>query len=143
MAELHDDRPIAEIEALRAPPRTETARRQARERILAAAEPLLALRQQPVSSWDVLAAWARPGLIAASVALAVAAGALLSGRVGQQTVEPVALGEVLAFSEGGEIPALLVAINEPDAEAVAAAALMAGGGNNGSLQENANNGEGQ
>ena len=98
---------------------------------------------QPVSAWDVLAAWARPGLIAVSVSLAVAAGALLSGRVGQQTVEPVALGEVLAFSEGGEIPALLVAINEPDAEAVAAAALMAGGGNNGSLQENANNGEGQ
>ena len=50
MAELHDDRPIAEIEALRAPPRTETARRQARERILAGAEPLLALRQQPLSS---------------------------------------------------------------------------------------------
>jgi len=143
MAELHDDRPIAEIEALRAPARTDAARRQACERILGAAEPLLAMRRQPVSSWDVLAAWARPGLIAASVALIVAAGALLSGRVGEERLEPVALGEVLASSEGGEIPALLVAINEPDAEAVAAAALMAGDGNNGSLQDNANSGRGQ
>ena len=55
----------------------------------------------------------------------------------------MALGEVLAFSEGGEMPALLVAVNEPDAEAVATAALMAGGGNNGSPQEKTNSGEGQ
>ncbi|KPJ91056.1 MAG: hypothetical protein AMS18_09395 [Gemmatimonas sp. SG8_17] len=100
MAELHDDRPIAEIEALRAPARTDAARRQACERILGAAEPLLAMRRQPVSSWDVLAAWARPGLIAASVALIVAAGALLSGRVGEERLRTRRRGGRRGCSDG-------------------------------------------
>ena len=126
MAERHDDPPITEIEALRAPARSDATRRQLTERILAAAEPLLARRREPVSSWDVLAGWARPGLVAASIALLLAAGALLTGRMGQPPAEPVTLDEVLALSESGEVPALLVSLNEPDAEAFAAAALMEG-----------------
>lgn len=127
MAERHDDPPaIIEIEALRAPARSDATQRELTERILAGAEPLLSRRREPVSSWDVLAGWARPGLVAASIALFIAAGALLTSRVGQPLAEPVTLDEVLALSESGEVPALLVSLNEPDAEAFAAAALMEG-----------------
>jgi hypothetical protein len=127
MAERHDDPPaIIEIEALRAPARSDAARQQLTERILAAAEPLLSLRREPVGWWDVLAGWAKPGLVAASLAFIIAAGALLTSRVGQRVAEPVTLDEVLALSESGEMPALLVSLNEPDAEAFAAAALMEG-----------------
>jgi hypothetical protein len=44
----------------------------------------------------------------------------------------VALHEVLASGEGGQVLALLVAINEPDAEAVVAAAFDREAGNGGS-----------
>ncbi len=128
MAERHDDPPpIIDIEALRAPTRTEAAQKHLTERITASAEPLLARRREPLSSWDVLAGWARPGLVAASAALLVAAGALVTGRLGEPPAsEAVTLDEVLAYSESGDAPALLVSFNEPDAEAFAAAALMEG-----------------
>ena len=141
MAERHDDPPIKEIEALRAPARTGAVRRQLTDRILAAAEPLLAQRRQPISFWDVLVGWARPGLVAASIALIIAAGALLAARVSQPPIEPVGLDEVLALSESGEVPALLVSMNEPDAEAFAAAALMEGAPNGNAPIENVNRGE--
>ena len=73
--------------------------------------------------------WARPGLVAASIALLVAAGALITGRLGQPVADPVTLDEVLAIGESGEAPALLVSMNAPDAEASAAAALMEGAPN--------------
>ena len=141
MAERHDDPPaIIEIAALRAPARTDAARRQATDRILAAAKPLLARRREPISSWDVLVGWARPGLVAASIAFFIAAGALLAGRISQPPAEPVTLHEVLALSESGEVPALLLSLNEPDAEAFAAAALMEGDPNGNGL-ESVNRGE--
>ncbi len=140
MAERHDDPPIIEIEALRAPARTDAARRQLTDRILAVAEPLLARRREPISSWDVLVGWARPGLVAASIAFFIAAGALLTGRISQRPAEPVTLDEVLALSESGEVPALLLSLNEPDAEAFAAAALMEGAPNADAL-ESVNRGE--
>ncbi|HSG81653.1 MAG TPA: hypothetical protein VLC48_05350 [Gemmatimonadota bacterium] len=133
--EHHDERPLTELEALRAPARSPEQRRHARERILAAAEPLLARRRAPTTSLEILAAWARPGLIAASVALLVFAAAL---RFGQQTPEPVRLDEVLASGEAGQVPAFLVAINEPDADAVVAATLLENGNGrqvNGGLEE--------
>jgi len=144
MAERHDDPPaIFEIEAMRAPARTDAARRKLTERILAAAEPLLTQRREPVSSWDVLAGWARPGLVAASIALFIAAGALLTGRISEPApAEPVTLDEVLALAEGGEFSALLVSLNEPDAEAFAEAALMEGAPSADAL-ESVNRGEEQ
>jgi hypothetical protein len=127
MAEQHDDPPaMIEIEALRAQARTDAARQELTARIMASAEPLLARRRQPPGSWDVLASWARPGLVAASIALLVAAGALVTGRSSVPAAEPVTLDEVLALGESGEAPALLVSLNEPDTEASAAAALMEG-----------------
>jgi len=128
MAERDDHPPpIIEIEALRAPARTDEARQKLTDRILAAADPWLAQRREPVSSWDVLVGWARPGLVAASIALLVAAGALLASRTGEPAVaEPMTLDEVLAIGQNGEFSDLMVSLNEPDAEAFAAAALMEG-----------------
>ncbi len=144
MGEPHEERPIAGLDSLRAPRRTEAERRRARERILAAVEPLLARREHPATSWEVLAGWARPGLVAASVALLILAGALQSRHAAEPPPEPVALHEVLASGEGGQVLALLVAINEPDAEAVAAAAFDREAGNGGGqLGNSTNSGEGQ
>jgi hypothetical protein len=122
MADRQNENPITGLEALRAPARSAAQREAARARILAAADPLLESRRRPSSSWDVLAAWARPGLIAASLAFLVLAGAL---RLAQRPApSPVALDDVLASGDNGAaVPALLVAMNEPDADAVAAALL--------------------
>jgi hypothetical protein len=128
MTDRHDDRPLAELEALKAPPRSDMERRRAQKRILAAAEPLLARRGRPSSSFDVLAAWARPGLVAASIVLAVVAAALKLGASGE-AVEAVALDDVLASGSGGQVPALLVAGSEPDAEAFFEVALLERNGN--------------
>ena len=129
MVKEYEDQPIGELDALRAPSRSESQRRRARERILAAAEPLLRRRRRPVSSWEVLAAWARPGLIAASIVALILTAALQLGRGGVPALEPVALDDVLASGEAGRVPALLVAINEPDADAVMAVALLEANGN--------------
>ena len=95
---------------------------------------------KPIFHGDVLVGWARPGLVAASIAFFIAAGALLAGRISQPPAEPVTLHEVLALSESGEVPALLLSLNEPDAEAFAAAALMEGAPNADAL-ESVNRGE--
>jgi hypothetical protein len=63
------------------------------------------------------------------VALLILAGALQSRRAAEPPLEPVALHEVLASGEGGQVLALLVAIDEPDAEAVVAAAFDREAGN--------------
>lgn len=125
MAEPHDEARIPELEELRAPQRTADQRLRLRERILAEAAPRLARRQRP-ATWDVLAGWARPGLAAAAVALALVLGALeLGGDRGRTAAAPAGLDQVLAAgTENGRVPALLVAINEPDADAVVEAALL-------------------
>ncbi len=124
MPEPRDDRPIDGFELLSAPPRSDLERAAARRAILAAAAPLLA-RRRPASSWDVLAGWARPGLVAASIALAVAVGALQLGPSRGGEPAPVALDEVLVGEGGGAAAlAMFIGTQEPDADAVMAAALL-------------------
>ena len=123
MPEPTDDRPIEGLDHLRASPRSQLDRQRARRRILTAASPLLAKRR-PASSWDILAGWARPGLVAASIALAIAVGAvqLTSSRASRPA--PVALDDVLMGEGGGAaVLAVLVGTQEPDVEAVLAAEL--------------------
>ncbi len=127
MVNQREERPLDELGVLKAPPRSEERRRAARGRILAAAAPLLQRRRRPASYWEVLAGWARPGLAAASIALLLLAAALQFTGNGEETAAPVPLDEVLATSDAGRVPALLVAINEPDADAVVAAALTGNG----------------
>jgi hypothetical protein len=138
MVEIGSDRPLEGLEALKAPQRSAAQRRAARERILASAELPLARRRQPTSSWDLLAAWGRPGLVAASIALAILAGSLQPWRAWQQEVsQPVVLEEVIRGAGGSEgVPAVLVAFSEPDFDAVAAAALLERNGNGSVIPEN-------
>lgn len=124
MGERKDERPIPELAGLRAPRLSGRDRQRLRERILLAAEPILARRGSPPTSWDVLAKWARPGLVAASVALLVLAGAWQMRDAPEPAAQQVALSDVLAVSESGAVPALLLASNEPDADAVVVAALL-------------------
>ena len=135
MSVPQDDGRIPELETLRAPPRSDADRRRMREGILAGAELLLARRRRTDSSWEVLAAWARPGLLAASIALAILAGAIQPWRGRPEEVSPpVALEDVLrGAGELDGIPAMLVAMNEPDADAVMAAAIVERNGNGGDL----------
>ncbi len=128
MAEERENPRIKELELLRAPQRTDQARRAARDRIRAAAAPLLARRRRPATSWDVLAAWARPGLVAASVAALLILGGLQVRRLTQPRATTPTAAEVLAAGERGQLPTLLVARNEPDADALIAAALLNGNG---------------
>lgn len=122
MSKPPDERPIHELEQLRASPRSQIERQRARRRILAAAAPLLA-RRRPATSWDVLAGWARPGLVAASVALAISLGAVRLTPSRQSEPAPLPLDEVLV-GEGGAVMAVLVGTQEPDADALLAAELM-------------------
>lgn len=116
---------IRELEELRAPQRSGAQRRGTRDRILTRAEPLLAqMRGAPV--WKVLAGWARPGLAAASIVLALLIGALWRGETrAPETVAGLYRMDdmLLAAHEQGPVPAILVEIDEPDAEATVAAAL--------------------
>lgn len=123
MPEPRDDRPVEGLHQLRASPRGELDRRRARRRILTAARPLLAKRR-PASSWDILASWARPGLVAASIALAIAVGAVQLTPSRESRPAPVALDDVLVGQGGGAaVLAVLVGTQEPDVEAVLAAEL--------------------
>ena len=140
MAPEYEDQPFDGLEALKAPRRSDEQRQRARASIMAAAEPLLEGRGRPATSFEVLAEWARPGLVAASVALLVFATALQFGPDRQSELQPLTLEDVLASGEAGDIPPLLLAINEPDADAVMAAALLENG-NGGRLPEDS--GEGQ
>jgi hypothetical protein len=124
MGERKDERPIPALEALRAPRLSGPDRRRLRDGILLAAEPVLARRRSPATSWEVLARWARPGLVAASVALLLLAGAWQLRHHPEPTAQQVALSDALAVSENGPVPALLLASNEPDADAVVVAALL-------------------
>jgi anti-sigma-K factor RskA len=85
----------------------------------------LARRRRPASSWDVLARWARPGLVAAAVVLVFLAAALrlvVSG--GEAPTGPIALDEVLRYTgEDESVPTVLLTNREPDLDAVVAAAL--------------------
>ena len=143
MLEERDSLHIPEFESLKAPERSEEARLAARARILAAAEPALARRRAPSTSWEVLAAWARPGLVAASIALLVLAGTLQLAGPKQPSPAPVALEDVLASGESGQVPAMLLAINEPDADALVAAALLEMNGNGSSVPAQINEVEGR
>ncbi len=128
MVKERDDERVPELDLLRAPPRSEGARRVVRQRIRAAAQPLLARRRRPTTSWDVLATWARPGLVAASVAALLILGALQVRGPRQPGLSGPATEEVLAAAERGQLPTLLVARTAPDADALLAAALLNGNG---------------
>lgn len=138
MVETGSDKPIEGLEALKAPRRSDARRRAANERILASAELPLARRRRPTTSWEILAAWGRPGLVAASVALAILAGSLQPWQAWQQEPsQPVVLEEVIgAAGEAEGVPALLVAYGEPDFDAVAAAALLERNGNGSVIPNN-------
>lgn len=138
MVEIGNDKPIEGLEALKAPRRSDAQRRGAVERILASAALPLARRRRPVSSFEVLAAWGRPGLVAASIALAILAGTLQPWRAWQQEPsQPVVLEEVImGAGEADGVPAMLVAFTEPDLDAVAAAALLERNGNGSVIPDN-------
>lgn len=133
MTERQDEGRIPELEALRAPRRTDAERQRARQRILSAANPLLERRLRSGSSWTVLAAWSRPGLIAASFGLALILAALGTGRYGgANAAQPAALEDALRAPNGsGAVPALLLAVNEPDSDAVLEVALLDSDSNGG------------
>lgn len=125
MPEPRDERPLDELSLLRPPPRSDVDRASARRAILTAAAPLLARRRAPASSWDVLAGWARPGLVAAGIILAIALGALQLGPSRRSEPAPVLLDEVLVGENGSAaVLAVLVGNQEPDVDAVVAAALL-------------------
>lgn len=128
MGQPRDEQPLPQLEGLKAPYRTEAGRRAARQRIVSAAEPILARRRGTATSWEVLAGWARPGLVAATIALLVLAGGLELASQRRPSSEPVALEEVLVPTTNGEGSALLLAAAEPDADALLAAALRARNG---------------
>lgn len=128
MVKGRDEERIPELDLLRAPQRSESQRLVVRQRIRAAAEPLLARRRRPATSWDFLAAWARPGLVAASVAALLILGGLQLREPSQPSLSGAAEEEVLAAAERGQLPTLLVARNAPDADALLAAALLNGNG---------------
>jgi hypothetical protein len=138
MVETGSDKPIEGLEALKAPGRSDARRRAAKERILATAELPLARRRQPTSSWEILAAWGRPGLVAASIALAILAGSLRPWQAWQQEPsQPAVLEEAIrGAGEPEGVPAMLVAYSEPDVEAVAAAALLERNGNGSVIPDN-------
>jgi anti-sigma-K factor RskA len=144
MDEPRDDGRIEELEALRAPQRSDSERRRARERVLAGAEALLARRQRPASYWEVLAGWARPGLAAAAVALLLIAGAVQTWRTQQPAdPQPAVLEDVLVqTAEGNGVAALLLASSEPDVDAIVAAGLLEDASDAGaSSQDNFNIGQ--
>lgn len=125
MPEPRNDRPIDELELLRATGRSDLDRERARRAILSAATPLLARRRRPTSSWEVLAGWARPGLVAASIVLAIALGAVQLSGPRPRALDPVLLDDVLVGEAGdGAVLAVLVGNQEPDADAVMAATLQ-------------------
>lgn len=137
MPEPRNDGPIDELELLRAPVPSDLARVRARRAILSAAAPALARRGRPTTSWEVLAAWARPGLVAASILLAVALGAVRLGGPRSSGPEPVLLDDVLVGEAGGgAVLAVLVGSQEPDADAVMAATLINGASEAGAPQPN-------
>jgi hypothetical protein len=124
MPEPGNDRPIEELKLLRATERSDLERARARRAILAVAGPILARRRRPTSSWEVLANWARPGLVAASIVLAIALGAVQLGGPRSRAPEPVLLDDVLVGEAAdGAVLAVLVGNQEPDADAVMAATL--------------------
>jgi hypothetical protein len=128
MPEPRDDRPLDELELLRPPARSDLDRARARRAILTAAAPIFARRGRQATSWEVLAGWARPGLVAAGIALAVAIGAVQLGGSREPSPEPVLLEDVLVGEGGGAaVLAVLVGNREPDADAVMAAALVTRG----------------
>lgn len=122
---MNEERPIEGLETLKAPPLSERGRRRLRERIVARAELALARRRRAPSYWDVLAEWARPGLAAAAIALAILAAALrLGGSGAEATTGPMALDDVLRQTgEEESVPAFLLTSREPDVFAVASAVL--------------------
>lgn len=123
MAE-HNSEKIKELNELRAPAWTADEQRVFHRQILAHVLPVLARRRRP-ATWDVLARWARPGLAAAAVALALLLAALQFGPDRQRPAVQMGLDELLgAGSESNRVPAWLVGLNEPDADAVIAAALL-------------------
>lgn len=120
---VNEERPIEGLEELRAPRLSAEELRRFREVVMARAEMALARRRRPSSSWDVLARWARPGLVAAAVALLFLAATLRLGG-GEAPSGPVALDEVLRYAgEDESVPAFLLTSSEPDIDAVVAAAL--------------------
>jgi len=124
MPEPREDRHLDELELLRAPARSDLERARARRAILALAAPILERRRHQATSWEVLAGWARPGLVAASIVLAVAIGTFQLGGPRQPSPEPVLLEDVLVGEGGGAaVLAVLVGNQAPDADAVMAAAL--------------------
>lgn len=128
MKEPNEEPGIPQLDQLRAPPRDEADRQRTRRHILDAAEPLLLRRALGPTSFDVLARWARPGLAAAAIATALLAAALWRNRAPEPAPEPTAVAQIdavlLAAPESGPVPAILVALNEPNADAAIAAALQ-------------------
>lgn len=122
---VNEERPIEGFDELRAPPLSPERRRRLRDAILARAELALARRRRAPSYWDVLAAWARPGLVAAAIVLLVLAAALPWAGPGDAPLTgPVALDDALRLTGDDEpVPAVLLTSSEPDRDAVAAAAL--------------------
>ena len=122
------EEPMVELEMLRARDQPAAARHRLVDRILDRAEPLLARRRRQPAWWDVLAEWARPGLVAASLFLALLIGAVRMGGAYYGAAPPsAALDEVLTAGTGSAaVPAWLVAANEPDVTAVLETALQNG-----------------
>ncbi len=59
----------------------------------------------------------------------------MGGGPARPVPEPVLLDDVLATGANGSVPALLVAMSEPDVDAVVAAALIETNGNSGALPQ--------
>lgn len=128
MSEQANDQPLRDLELLRAPQRDDLQRGALRARIMSRAELLLEARARSRSPWEVLAAWSRPGLVAAVVATILVAGALRSWHGEEPGAAPLAVDDMLSGAgQTDRIPAVLLASREPDADAVVAAVLLSNG----------------
>lgn len=127
MPDFNQERPLAELDSLKAPRWGGERASRVVAGILAAAEPLLRGRRPRTSSIEVLAGWARPGLIAAAVTLAVASAAsIYFSATRAAPAAPVALDDVLTGGPSGTLPTVLVASTAPDANAVIEVAFLEG-----------------
>lgn len=127
MPDFNQERPLAELDSLKAPRWGAERENRVIAGILAAAEPLLRGRRPSPSSVEVLAGWARPWLIAAAVTLAVASAASIYFSATRAAPgAPVALDDVLTGGASGTLPSVLVASTAPDANAVIEVALLEG-----------------
>ena len=92
-------------------------------RVVARAAELQGRPSMGVEWWEVLSAWARPGLAAATVALAAAVTVWLTGASGVQETNGVLSDPLLQATDDNQVQAAFLATQPPDVSEVLALAF--------------------